>query len=35
VEDIKKIRRHRPDGGQETLYKVTKIDALEKVEKKS
>ena len=33
-EDVKKIRRHRPDGGQETLYKVTKIDALEKVEKK-
>ena len=33
-EDVKKIRRHRPDGGQETLYKVTKIDVLEKVETK-
>jgi len=31
LEDIKKIRRHRPDGVQETLYIVTKNDALEKV----
>ena len=33
VEDIKKIRRHRPNGGQENHYKVTKNDVLEKVEK--
>ena len=31
LEDIKKIRRHRSDGVQETLYIVTKNDALEKV----
>ena len=31
LEDIKKIRHHRPDGVQETLYIVTKNDALEKV----
>jgi hypothetical protein len=34
LEDIKKIRRHRPDGVQETLYIVTKNDALEKVGEK-
>ncbi|MBH31804.1 MAG: hypothetical protein CMG71_07435 [Candidatus Marinimicrobia bacterium] len=33
LEDIKKIRRHNPNGGQETVYKVTKNDVLEKVEK--
>ena len=33
VEDIKKIKYH-DDGGQKTTYKVTKNDALEKVEKK-
>jgi hypothetical protein len=34
LEDIKKIRRHRSDGVQETLYIVTKNDALEKVGEK-
>jgi len=34
LENIKKIRRDRPEGGMETLYKVTKNDVLEKVEKK-
>ena len=29
LEDIKKIRRHRPNGGQETLYKVTKNEEKE------
>ncbi len=33
VEDIKKIKYH-DDGGQKTTYKVTKNDALEKVDKK-
>jgi len=34
VEDIKKIMRHRPNGEQKAVYKVTKNDTLEKVEKK-
>ena len=36
VEDIKKIRRHNAggNGDKTTVYKVTKNDALEKVEKK-
>ena len=36
VEDIKKIKRWRAgdNGGQETVYKITKKDILEKVEKK-
>jgi hypothetical protein len=37
VEDVKKIKSHRnnEDGGETvTNYKVTKKDALEKVEKK-
>ena len=33
VEDIKKIRSHGPDGLQNSVYKVTKSDALEKVDK--
>ena len=33
VEDIKKIKYH-DDGGQKTIYKVTKNEVLEKVEKK-
>ena len=33
VEDIKKIRRHGHNGAQETTYKITKNDVLEKVEK--
>ena len=33
VEDIKKIRRYSPGGGQEIHYKVTKNDVLEKVER--
>ena len=33
LEDIKKIRRHNPNGGQETIYIVTKNDVLEKDEK--
>ena len=32
LEDIKKIRRHRPNGGQETLYKVTKNEEKEILE---
>ena len=32
LEDIKKIRRHRPNGGQETLYKVTKNEEKEMLE---
>ena len=32
LEDIKKIRRHRPTGGQETLYKVTKNEEKEILE---
>ena len=36
MEDIKKIKRWRAgdNGGQETVYKITKKDILEKVEKK-
>ena len=36
MEDIKKIKRWRAgdNGGQETVYKITKKDVLEKVEKK-
>ena len=34
MEDIKKIMRHRPNGEQKAVYKVTKNDTLEKVEKK-
>ena len=36
VEDIKKIRRHNASGNGDktTVYKVTKNDALEKVDKK-
>ncbi len=34
VEDIKKTRHRGHNGGQETRYKITKNDALEKVEKK-
>ena len=33
MEDIKKIRSHGPDGLQNSVYKVTKSDALEKVDK--
>ena len=32
LEDIKKIRRHRPNGEQETLYKVTKNEEKEILE---
>ena len=32
LEDIKKLRRHRPNGGQETLYKVTKNEEKEMLE---
>ena len=32
LEDIKKLRRHRPNGGQETLYKVTKNEEKEILE---
>ena len=32
LEDIKKIRRHRSNGGQETLYKVTKNEEKEILE---
>ena len=32
LEDIKKIRRHRPNGAQETLYKVTKNEEKEILE---
>ena len=35
LEDIKKIRRHRPNGGQETLYKVTKNEEKEILEELS
>ena len=34
-EDIKKIRRHRHNGGQETLYKVTKNEEKEILEELS
>ena len=34
VEDIKKIRHSGHNGAQETRYKITKNDVLEKVEKK-
>ena len=34
VEDIKKTRHRGHNGGQETRYKITKNDVLEKVEKK-
>jgi hypothetical protein len=36
MEDIKKIKRWRAgdNGGQETVYKITKKDVLDKVEKK-
>ena len=27
-EDVKKIRRHRPDGGQETLYLIVPISSI-------
>jgi len=33
VEDIKKIKRNRPNGEQEMVYKVTKNESLEKVKK--
>ena len=35
LEDIKKIRRHRSNGGQETLYKVTKNEEKEILEEMS
>ena len=35
LEDIKKIRRNRPNGGQETLYKVTKNEEKEILEELS
>ena len=34
VEDIKKTRHSGPNGVQETRYKITKSDVLEKVDKK-
>ena len=35
LEDIKKLRLHRPNGGQETLYKVTKNEEKEILEELS
>ena len=35
LEDIKKIRRHRPNGGQETLYKVTKNEEKDSLQETS